>query len=345
MYRKVTNPLCVLHWCFMPEVPDLKPGGFRQSPRSFDPLPAQVEPLSATSPRPTPPVNPVATTSTLTVPVEPSGRPFRTTPPESQLRRVAFVAGLGLLLFAILGTLTSIIVIPRMEDHLQTEALARLDEAGIEGATVAMSGRTATISGLSGATAEEAEQILDDEWGIRDAKVSEDTDPQPVEEADDTVPPPGTSTAQVESEVAEPATSVPTTLAPPATTLPAPEVDLDEELADIEERFNANPAFAADSAELTDDAETILAEAVDLLTGFPGATVQVEGHTDDEGDGLENLVLSQDRADAVIAFLTDNGIEPERLIAVGFGQNNPIADNDTATGRDQNNRTEFAAVP
>jgi outer membrane protein OmpA-like peptidoglycan-associated protein len=73
--------------------------------------------------------------------------------------------------------------------------------------------------------------------------------------------------------------------------------------------------------------------------------VQVSGHTDSEGDDQSNLALSQARADSVRTFLvTYGGVNPERLVARGFGETMPIADNATEEGRAQNRRVEFVIV-
>jgi uncharacterized repeat protein (TIGR01451 family) len=69
--------------------------------------------------------------------------------------------------------------------------------------------------------------------------------------------------------------------------------------------------------------------------------VRIEGHTDSTGKRETNLKLSQDRADAVKAYLVKQKVEAERLKAVGFGPDQPTATNDTAAGREQNRRVEF----
>jgi len=69
--------------------------------------------------------------------------------------------------------------------------------------------------------------------------------------------------------------------------------------------------------------------------------IRIEGHTDNVGKSADNLKLSQDRAAAVVQWLSDHGVNKDRCIAVGFGDQKPIADNKTDDGKAQNRRTEF----
>jgi outer membrane protein OmpA-like peptidoglycan-associated protein len=69
--------------------------------------------------------------------------------------------------------------------------------------------------------------------------------------------------------------------------------------------------------------------------------VRLEGYTDDRGQASSNLKLSQARVDAVLQWLTDHAIDASRLVAKGFGSKNPIADNKTEAGRQQNRRVQF----
>lgn len=84
-----------------------------------------------------------------------------------------------------------------------------------------------------------------------------------------------------------------------------------------------------------------LDDLVLILKGYKEAKVAIEGHTDSQGVDSKNLTLSQQRADAVKAYLLRNGIEASRLNATGYGETKPKADNSNAAGRAQNRRVEF----
>jgi outer membrane protein OmpA-like peptidoglycan-associated protein len=72
--------------------------------------------------------------------------------------------------------------------------------------------------------------------------------------------------------------------------------------------------------------------------------IQVEGHTDNVGAAQYNKDLSARRAASVVRYLVAKGVAPERLRAVGFGYDKPIASNETALGRARNRRVEFTIV-
>ncbi|QXD16858.1 OmpA family protein [Rhodocaloribacter litoris] len=82
-----------------------------------------------------------------------------------------------------------------------------------------------------------------------------------------------------------------------------------------------------------------------VLTRHPGLRLEIAGHTDSTGPDDYNLRLSQQRAEAVRTYLIERfGIAPERLLARGYGETRPLADNDTPTGRTLNRRVEFRVV-
>ena len=67
----------------------------------------------------------------------------------------------------------------------------------------------------------------------------------------------------------------------------------------------------------------------------------IEGHTDSLGDDEYNQDLSERRAQSVVDFLTDAGVDPSRLQAVGYGESDPVADNATEAGRRENRRVKI----
>lgn len=103
-----------------------------------------------------------------------------------------------------------------------------------------------------------------------------------------------------------------------------------------------NPiSFQTGSAELTPESAATITAIATALSENPNARIQVGGHTDSDGIPEENEVLSQLRADAVVAALITQGVSPDRLDAVGFGDTQPIASNETGEGKAQNRRIEF----
>ena len=99
--------------------------------------------------------------------------------------------------------------------------------------------------------------------------------------------------------------------------------------------------FLPNSADLTPDAKTVLNEAYDALAGQANLKVEVGGHTDSMGDEKLNQSLSQRRAESVKKYLADKGIAADRLTAKGYGEAQPVADNKTKAGRQQNRRVEL----
>ena len=103
--------------------------------------------------------------------------------------------------------------------------------------------------------------------------------------------------------------------------------------------------FTAGRAELEADAIGALEQLADTLAQNQSLRkVRIEGHTDNVGTEQENMRLSQERAQAVLAYLVSRGVKPERLIAEGFGSSRPVAPNLTRRGRTQNRRVEFSIV-
>ncbi len=103
--------------------------------------------------------------------------------------------------------------------------------------------------------------------------------------------------------------------------------------------------FHNGSARLLDASIPVVDEVAEVIKAHPEIThLRVEGHTDRAGSSGFNLHLSQRRAEAVRNRLIEDGVDAERLEAVGYGDERPIATNDTRAGRTQNRRVEFVVV-
>jgi outer membrane protein OmpA-like peptidoglycan-associated protein len=99
--------------------------------------------------------------------------------------------------------------------------------------------------------------------------------------------------------------------------------------------------FKTDSAELTSESLAILDGVSDTLVANPDIKVEVAGHTDSDGDDAYNKDLSQRRSESVVAYLSGKGVKAENMTAKGYGEEQPIAGNDTAAGKAQNRRVEL----
>ncbi|MEL6582995.1 MAG: OmpA family protein [Pseudomonadota bacterium] len=103
--------------------------------------------------------------------------------------------------------------------------------------------------------------------------------------------------------------------------------------------------FAFDSAELTPNARLQIVTIADTLAAYPSTRVEVVGHTDSVGAADYNMSLSERRARSVIGVLEGNGVSGGRLSAFAAGENEPIASNDTESGRARNRRVEIIIIP
>jgi len=99
--------------------------------------------------------------------------------------------------------------------------------------------------------------------------------------------------------------------------------------------------FKTGSAELTQSSYSYLDEIAKSLTDYPELILTITGHTDSDGTEEYNQKLSENRANAVKNYLVKKGIGDNKLIAVGKGETEPIASNDTKAGKDKNRRVVF----
>lgn len=127
--------------------------------------------------------------------------------------------------------------------------------------------------------------------------------------------------------------------------------ELDEELENAEvERvgegikvtFDSGLLFDFDSANLRPEAERDLAEFANSMEEFEEAKILIVGHTDAKGPASYNQDLSEQRAASAGDYLMEQRIDPSRINTTGKGENEPVATNETAEGRQQNRRVEVA---
>ncbi len=105
-----------------------------------------------------------------------------------------------------------------------------------------------------------------------------------------------------------------------------------------------NIFFDSKSFVLKPGSVTELNKVAQLLNDNPNLKIQISGHTDNVGQDKDNLILSDNRAKAVVNYLLSKGITAGRLVAKGFGAGQPVAGNTTDDGRAQNRRTELSVI-
>jgi outer membrane protein OmpA-like peptidoglycan-associated protein len=100
--------------------------------------------------------------------------------------------------------------------------------------------------------------------------------------------------------------------------------------------------FDVNKATIQARSNRLLNNVASVLIAHPEVkAVRIEGHTDSDGDDAKNLKLSQERCNAVEAYLVKKGVSGDRLTPIGFGETKPIGDNATKAGKAQNRRVEF----
>jgi outer membrane protein OmpA-like peptidoglycan-associated protein len=102
--------------------------------------------------------------------------------------------------------------------------------------------------------------------------------------------------------------------------------------------------FVSGTTQLTPDSANTVNNLSSILKAYPNAQVQLSGYTDNTGDATANQTLSQQRADAVKASLVSSGVGGDRITTAGYGQDKPVASNDTEEGKAQNRRLEMTVT-
>ena len=106
--------------------------------------------------------------------------------------------------------------------------------------------------------------------------------------------------------------------------------------------FDSGLMFPFDQYALTEQSRTNLRELAESLKEHPDTNILIEGHTDNTGKEAYNMKLSKRRAESVKDYLTSLGVDSNRLEVTAFGEEMPIASNDTEEGRQKNRRVEVA---
>ncbi len=117
----------------------------------------------------------------------------------------------------------------------------------------------------------------------------------------------------------------------------------------IKVSLNSQLLFPSGGWEMSNEAKTSIAKIASILAPHQKNKINVNGYTDSTPIGPElakqgvtsNVILSQKRADNVMQYMISQGVKPDLVAAHGFGEENPVASNDTAEGKAQNRRVEL----
>jgi outer membrane protein OmpA-like peptidoglycan-associated protein len=132
---------------------------------------------------------------------------------------------------------------------------------------------------------------------------------------------------------------------PPPPPKPAPKPVLKAKVVGKKIEITEKVMFDYNKATIKVDSNQLLTDVATVLEKYPTIKkISIEGHTDSDGKAKYNKKLSQQRADAVKEFLVKAGIDESRMEAVGYGEEQPIASNDTDEGKEQNRRVEFNII-
>ncbi len=139
--------------------------------------------------------------------------------------------------------------------------------------------------------------------------------------------------------------TLPVTGAPPAAVAKAPPPPPRVEVRDNKIEIHDKIQFDYDKATIKEASFSLMNEIAQVIAKNPQIKrIRIEGHASSEGTPAHNRTLSDDRARSVMKYLTEHGVLPNALTAIGFGADRPIADNTTAEGKEKNRRVEFVIL-
>lgn len=132
-------------------------------------------------------------------------------------------------------------------------------------------------------------------------------------------------------------------IVPSSTSASTNSKDLAKSIADTG-KATVHINFAVNDAKIEASSQSVIDEISKLLHDNKDLKIEIHGHTDNTGNAQNNLKLSEKRAQSVRAALIEKSIPADRLQAKGFGQNQPVASNDTEDGKAQNRRVELIKI-
>ena len=118
----------------------------------------------------------------------------------------------------------------------------------------------------------------------------------------------------------------------------------EHEVVEDSDVLSIQALFVSKSVEVNPRFTPALDTVVALLINDPQLQVEIDGHTDNRGEDSENQALSEQRAASVAQYMEQAGINSSRIQVHAFGASQPVAANDTVTGRAQNRRVEIIVV-
>ncbi|MGF1510333.1 MAG: OmpA family protein [Myxococcota bacterium] len=225
---------------------------------------------------------------------------------------------------------------PAIERAIQKKAQGRLHGMALSAVSARADGRDVELTGTipDGVEADAVVREVDGLWGVRRVKANfTSARSEPTEaELDEPGPP-----SEPPSPPPEPAANA----APiPERTFEDPKAKaLHENLKAALERRRIE--FLLESDEISPEGLGAVDAVAKILREDRDFVVEIQGHADSTGSEAFNLRLSEQRAQSVVRALIERGIEPKRLVPLGFGSSRPIASNDTEEGRAKNRRIEF----